>query len=203
MKRGEPDECWPWTGTRTAKGYGLISQGPRGAAKRFIASRVAWELTHGSIPDGMLVCHRCDNPPCVNPAHLFLGTNDENMADMATKGRARGGTVRGEDHGNALLTDALVAEILSLRQQRTPIAELADRFDVGEGTIKDIVQGKTWQHVPGPRRALRHRWTWSGERGACSKCGWTALAKDGHGPWERDGVRVDSMPPCGAERAAP
>jgi hypothetical protein len=77
------DDCWPWRGTTTGKtGYGRAWRGPGWAA----AHRLAWELTHGSTPDGF-VCHKCDNPPCCNPAHLFVGTHTDNMRDMFAKGR--------------------------------------------------------------------------------------------------------------------
>lgn len=86
-KRG-PDECWPWTGYRDAKGYGQIALNRRTAEG---AHRVSWALARGEIPDGIHVLHRCDNPPCCNPAHLFLGTHADNMWDMKAKGRASGG----------------------------------------------------------------------------------------------------------------
>jgi len=80
------DDCWLWTACRTTHGYGQFRpERSRGAQ----AHRVAWELTNGPIPAGMLVLHRCDNPPCVNPAHLFLGTQSDNMRDMYAKGRGR------------------------------------------------------------------------------------------------------------------
>lgn len=78
-----PDECWPWTGAVTGKGYGKISL----AYRHRNAHRVAFELWHGPIPDGLLVCHRCDNRPCCNPAHLFVGTAKDNAEDMMAKGR--------------------------------------------------------------------------------------------------------------------
>lgn len=82
-RSGGPEACWPWTGARAWNGYGQFGDG----GQIHIASRVAWELSCGPIAEGLHVLHRCDNPPCVNPAHLFLGTHSDNMRDMVAKGR--------------------------------------------------------------------------------------------------------------------
>lgn len=84
VQRG--DECWTWIGARDANGYGRLSLPGRGTIG---AHRVSWELHRGEIPDGLCVLHRCDNPPCVWPEHLFLGTHADNVADRIAKGRSR------------------------------------------------------------------------------------------------------------------
>jgi hypothetical protein len=83
VDRSDPDGCWPWIGHRIRKGYGIHWAFNR----KTVAHRRAYELTYGSIPDGLFVCHHCDNPPCCNPDHLFVGTNSDNMQDCIRKGR--------------------------------------------------------------------------------------------------------------------
>lgn len=105
------DDCWTWDGHTNEQGYGQIGRGytVEGLA---LTHRVAWELTHGPIPDGIGVLHRCDNPPCCRPDHLFLGTQADNMQDAKAKGRARG--VAGEANWNSKVTAHHVQQIRDL-----------------------------------------------------------------------------------------
>ena len=79
-------DCWVWTGGTVGRGYGYLS---RGGPKLILAHRYVWEITYGPIPDGLCILHKCDNPPCVNPTHLYIGTHSDNMRDMIERGRGR------------------------------------------------------------------------------------------------------------------
>lgn len=139
---GEPDECWLWTSTRDNKGYGVFGEG----GKTLKAHRRAYELANGPIPNGLCVCHSCDNPPCVNPAHLWAGTLADNNHDMYAKGRRP--PVIGERHGHARLTEEKVREIRrSYQGRRGEQRELGRRFGVCQQTIQSIVARETWKHV--------------------------------------------------------
>jgi hypothetical protein len=135
-----PDACWPWTAS-TTHGYGQIGVPGTRPHK---AHRVAWELTNGPIPDGLLVCHRCDNPPCCNPAHLFLGTNADNMRDMVAKGRAGSRTAAGDLNPKARLTPEQVQEIRAAIASGEKFSELARRMGVSWTAVGNIAKGKTW-----------------------------------------------------------
>lgn len=114
---------------------------PRGEVK---AHRVAWELTNGTIPDGMCVCHSCDNPPCVRPDHLFLGSIGDNNRDMYAKGRASQIRARGTDHGNAILTEDLVREIRKRKAAGETYAAISASTGIKGVTIQAAVARRTW-----------------------------------------------------------
>jgi hypothetical protein len=140
VQRGGPDECWPWTASKTDEGYGSF----KWSVERR-AHRAAWILTRGPIPDGLDVCHTCDNPPCCNPAHFFLGTNGDNNADRHAKGRS--GSARGEQNGNAKLTASAVLEIRAARKRGVRLIDLATQFGVSIAVVHAAATGKTWRSI--------------------------------------------------------
>lgn len=139
------DGCWVWRlATRGAQGYGTTTWQDR----TYATHRLAWELTHGAIPAGMLVCHRCDNPPCCRPDHLFLGTPRDNMQDMIAKGRARWVGLRGEQTGRALLTEDRVRMVRRRHAEGETMAALARELRVSFGAIRGIVHRLNWAWLP-------------------------------------------------------
>jgi hypothetical protein len=142
------ERCWEWIGATNEKGYGVA----RIDGRNVRANRFSWELHHGPIADGLLVCHQCDNPICVRPDHLFLGTNDENMADMVAKGRARGASP-GETNHAAKLT-ALQVQQIKARLGTVSNRRLAREFGVSPWTINSIATGKVWASVPSAQLPL-------------------------------------------------
>lgn len=163
-----PSECWPWKGCVNHLGYGGLKVG--GKMRR--SHRLAWELTYGPIPHGegyhgMCVLHRCDNPPCVNPSHLWLGSQQDNIADRDAKGHHwsitkpeascrgdRNGSRRhpermrrGESHPRAHLTDSGVREIRQALAAGEQQASIAARYGVGRAAITKINSGKRWRHI--------------------------------------------------------
>lgn len=124
--------CWRWTGAISTMGYGVVNLG--GRARH--AHRVSWMLRHGDMPTAF-VLHRCDNPSCVNPAHLFLGTQYDNMLDAARKGRIP----RGDRHHGAKLTEAMVR---SIRASTEPSKVVADRFGIHYSAVNQIRRRARW-----------------------------------------------------------
>lgn len=137
-------DCWVWTRARSAAGYGQMSVDGRVE----YAHRIAWRLTEGLIPPGFHVLHRCDNPPCVRPVHLFLGTNNDNVADMVQKRRNRvpHPSAGGSSNHQAKLDLDTVEVIRRLYAAGDATEEkLAARFAVHQTTIGRIVRGVTWK----------------------------------------------------------
>lgn len=146
VDRRGPDECWPWRGHRRQLGYGWFNLNGRPTN----ASRAAYILLHGPLASDQFVCHSCDNPPCCNPAHLWLGTAAENNRDRELKGRGRRGVPpKGEAHPSARLSRA---QALEAYHSSLPAATLAARWGVTSAAIYNIRAGKSWAHATGARR---------------------------------------------------
>lgn len=141
VSTGESETCWPWLASRKDNGYGqaydIRTNKPVGA------HRLAWELAYGPIPDGLSVLHACDNPPCVNPAHLFLGSPRANSMDMVSKSRQ----AFGERNGLSRLTKEKVLEARTLRAGGLTLKAIAQREGVSLQTIHHAISGRTWSHV--------------------------------------------------------
>jgi len=145
----EPNSgCWLWTAALSHKGYGVLRYVGRWAR----AHRVSWKILRGPIPNGLHVCHKCDNRLCVNPDHLFLGTNDDNVADMIEKGRHLAGRRFGEQNATAKLTASKVAEIRRSRTIRSS-RSLAREFGISHTTILRIWTGQYWPEPAGDTHA--------------------------------------------------
>lgn len=142
--------CWVWTAATNGHGYGRIWAG----GKLVVPHRYVFEFFNGPIPElpgsdfrGTCVCHRCDNRACVNPEHLFLGTHQDNMDDMAAKGRRRSRAVVGEAHGCSKLTARKVRQMFELREQGWTQQQLAHYFDVSQTTVSQVLRRIKWAHV--------------------------------------------------------
>ena len=134
----DPSSCWRWIGNRLGdNGYGRFK-----SEKLLLAHRVSYEIANGPIPHGMKVLHRCDNPACVRPEHLFLGTLRDNTNDMVSKGRA--GWQRGQRQGTAKLTEP---DVLAIRRSRAGTLALALRYGVSVQNIRLIRSRQTWKDL--------------------------------------------------------
>lgn len=135
----QKNKCWEWTGNLTAKGYGAV----RIKGVTFSAHRLSWLLFNGGGLTKLQVLHKCDNPKCINPDHLFLGTNADNLADRQKKGRQ----ARGETHHKSKLTEDGVRMIRKQVSQGVKIKEIAYRVGVDISTIYNIINRKIWKHI--------------------------------------------------------
>lgn len=147
-------ECWLWTRAPNSSGYGQFWL----KGKMATASRVSWMIANGSIPEGLQCLHKCDNRRCVNPAHLFLGTNADNVADRNKKGRqAKGAShpyiknpelcARGERASSAKLSEGQVRELKEFMKHGGTGPSAAERFGIAHQNVYRIVHGKAWRHI--------------------------------------------------------
>ncbi len=138
------NDCWEWTAGSYTDGYGSFWLNGRSVH----AHRLAWILINGDIPDGLCVCHHCDNPSCVNPDHLFLGTKADNNRDRDNKGR-RGdcGQSPGENHAQAKLTDGQVISIRFQYENGDSQPHIAAKYNISQSAVSLIVGRKRWCHI--------------------------------------------------------
>jgi len=140
------DECWNWKGYIDLLGYGKLgtTQGRTG-----FAHRVSWELANDSlVPDGLVICHRCDNPSCVNPSHLFLGTVADNNQDRHNKGRTKSPSNKGENNPAAILTKVQVIEMRDHKEKGTlSPKEMSIKYGIALNTVYEVLRKRNWKDV--------------------------------------------------------
>jgi len=154
--------CFEWQGARISNGYGNI----RFDGKPRLTHRVSYQVFRGPIPEGICVCHHCDNRKCINPAHLFLGTVADNMADAASKFRMP----HGRGHRHAKLNESAVVEIVNRYVAGEDQSSIQDRFGISNHTLQMIVKKESWKHVERPDVAIR-------KQGRTGKNHWMKRAK--------------------------
>lgn len=143
---GAPEECWPWRGKTAKAGYGRCPKGLAG--ENGLAHRTAYAFTHGCVPEGLWVLHSCDNRPCCNPGHLFLGNALSNVEDMDGKGRRVNAPSPGSKNGFAKLTETSVVDIRRRISLGEKMPALAAEYGVTRQNIRYIRNRTAWKHVP-------------------------------------------------------
>lgn len=139
------DDCWEWPGSRNPQtGYGQMSNWRDGKRKLYTAHRIAFRAMVGAIPPGQQVLHRCDNRPCFNPAHLFLGSQLVNMRDMINKGRASHRTPEGSEHHASKITED---DARAIRASSEKLDVLSQRYGMSRSALSALRTGKTWRHI--------------------------------------------------------
>ncbi len=136
--------CWLWQGAKNIQGYGKLGRGKKQEGT-IAAHRLSYELTFGPIPEGKYILHKCDNPGCVRPDHLFIGSQTDNLIDMTLKGHRRFRTHSGENNGRAKLTLAQVNKIRGRFAKGELRSSLAKEYEVNWSTINRIVKHIRWQ----------------------------------------------------------
>lgn len=139
-----PEDCWEWNGAlRNGYGHAWVDM------KLQYAHRVSWSWANGPIPSGMHILHRCDNPRCVNPGHLFIGTNNDNIADRISKGRGTNPGVPGERNHNAKINETTVRAIRSRAASgQFTHKQIANEFGLSRSRTSSVIRGIGWKHVP-------------------------------------------------------
>ena len=138
------DKCWGWNGHLDKNGYPTLRFGSDGKGfKERRVSRISWLLYRGEIPKGKYLCHKCDNPSCTNPDHLFLASAKENSEDMVKKGRGN----KGLKHGNSKLTEEQVKEIKIMYRDGYKVTLIMEKFDICRVNVHQIGKNKTWKHI--------------------------------------------------------
>lgn len=150
-KIAKTNGCWIWTGLRDKRGYGRINKGGK-YGPMVSAHRFAYERASGPIPAGAFVCHHCDNPSCVNPGHLFIGTAADNSADCVRKRRHSRmvhpeSTPRGESHYHSVLTETLVKDIRFRHASGVACRALARELGVSRTAVRLVIKRVTWRHI--------------------------------------------------------
>lgn len=139
-------DCWEWRGYRDRQGYGMVTRTAISPSP-LLVHRYVWMRLHGPIEAGVVIRHRCDNPPCVNPAHLLHGSQADNIKDRQVRGRHRPGRLLGEKHPAHKLTLTQVIEIRALWRWGVPVRSLAGEYGVHPATIDAVVHGRTWKEA--------------------------------------------------------
>jgi hypothetical protein len=140
VEKREPTECWLWRGT-TTEGYGRFYFNNRA----FVAHRISYQIAYGDIAPGLLVCHKCDNRPCVNPYHLFVGSPRQNSMDMVSKNRQ----TWGERNPSAKLTTEQVLEIRNLNKDTINKSAVARQYGISRKMLRNILSHVNWRHLDG------------------------------------------------------